>query len=144
MIDVLFSGLKPNGISRQDVRRAILCTFRGARRKPIGSVSIVFVSRAKIRALNRRWRKIDRATDVLSFPPAMRMQHAARVEWNWGDMFLAPAYIRFEAAREQSDFRTELLRVTIHGTLHLLGYDHATRSQERRMFKLQDRILSRV
>lgn len=146
MITVLFSGVRSHPLARQQLRRAILYTFRYARRKPTGSVSIIFVSGAQMRALNRRWRKLDRATDVLSFAPAKEMHPVVvqKAETDWGDLFLAPAYIHSAAKRQHHNFREELLRVTIHGMLHLFAYDHATSSQERRMFGLQERILSQV
>lgn len=94
-----------------------------------------------MRQLNRRWRKKNRPTDVLSFAPSDLPTGAVKV---WGDVILCPSYIRTEARRRGIAFREELLRVTIHGMLHLFGYDHATVRDERRMFGIQERALTRV
>jgi probable rRNA maturation factor len=62
----------------------------------------------------------------------------------WGDIFIAPVYVRKESERRAISFHEELLRVMIHGMLHLMGYDHATKREEREMFGLQEHALHRV
>lgn len=71
-----------------------------------------------MRALNRRWKDADRPTDVLSFAlvgPAGALT---------GDIYICRAVAAREAASRRLPVRQELLRLVVHGTLHLLGYDH--------------------
>ena len=93
-------------------------TFRIARRKPKG-VSVVFISDNKMRRLNKTYRGIDATTDVLSFEPA--------------DILIS----KKEARRRGHSI--DLL--VVHGTLHLLGFDHERTQDARRMEKLEKKIL---
>lgn len=141
MIDVSMHGPLPSGINETDIRSALRSVFSSARRPARGGVAVVFVAPARMRKLNREWRGKNRPTDVLSFAPPSVPMHAPH---SWGDIVLCPSYIRSEARRRGIPFREELLRVTIHGMLHLFGHDHATARDERRMFGLQERALTRV
>lgn len=140
MIDVSISGSRPRSVGADEVTYALACTFRAARIAPKGSVSVAFVTDDAMRKLNRRWRRKDRTTDVLSFaPPALPASSAPR---EWGDIFVSPAYVRTEARRRSIAFREETLRVIVHGMLHLMGYDHATDREETEMFTLQEQSVA--
>ncbi len=96
-------------------------------------VGIVLVSDRRIRALNRAYRRVDAATDVLAFP----LDHPA---------YLGDVVISVETARRQQQgrsLRAELTRLLIHGLLHLLGHDHERPPGARRMRRLE-RSLSRA
>ena len=93
-----------------------------------GTVSVALVSTARIRALNRRYRHKDRATDVLSFPardPREGRSKTARLPGDFlGDIVIA-RHIAGRQAREAGHSEaTELRVLALHGLLHLLGYDH--------------------
>ena len=144
MIDVTLSGRVPRFFTHSLALKALEETFRATKHKPEGSVSLAFLTQPEIRRLNRKWRKIDRPTDVLSFaPPAPEGSSTVR-ERVWGDLFLAPAYIRHEAETRKISFEEELLRNVVHGMLHLFGYDHATPVDESRMFGLQEPVISKL
>jgi probable rRNA maturation factor len=59
-----------------------------------------------------------------------------------GDVVLCPAFAREQARKAGHGLPDELHLLTVHGVLHLLGYDHAEPEQEREMFSLQDRLLA--
>ena len=91
---------------------------RGAR----GLVSVAVVSDARIRAPNRRYRRHDRATDVLSF--SYGTAEVPSPQQVLGDIVIARGVARRQArARGHSD-RIEIRVLALHGLLHLLGYDH--------------------
>jgi probable rRNA maturation factor len=91
--------------------------------------------------LNRRWRGKPRATNVLSFPGAEL--HAAGVRLLGDIVICAPVVDR--EAREQGKRRAaHWAHMVVHGTLHLLGYDHRTRSQAAAMEALEARLLARL
>jgi len=84
-------------------------------------VALSFVEDAEIRALNRRFRKKDKPTDVLSFPLNER---AADGRFYLGDIVISVPRAEEQAARLSHGLELELEVLTIHGFLHLLGYRH--------------------
>jgi probable rRNA maturation factor len=84
-----------------------------------GTVNVALVSDARIRELNRRFRGVDQATDVLSFPvePLSPLSFL-------GDIVIARGVTRRQARDAGHSERTEVRVLALHGLLHLLGYDH--------------------
>lgn len=109
-------------------------------RHPRAELSILLTDDAVIRRLNRRYRGVDRATDILSF--GMREQRRAhdplppRADL-LGDLVVSLPTVRRQAAAAGRAFGAELREVLAHGLLHLLGYEHARPADARRMFALQ-------
>ena len=104
--------------------------------------SIVFVDNEKIQYLNKNYRNIDRITDVISFA----FEDNNRIVYN-NVRFLGEIYIciprMIEQAKEYGHSETrELAFLTVHGLLHLLGYDHMTEEDEKVMFSKQEEVLS--
>ena len=90
-----------------------------------GSVTIALVSDRRIRALNRRFRGIDRLTDVLTFPAGDGAPAPDAVGPKpLGDIVIARDVARRQARRAGHAISTELRVLALHGLLHLLGYDH--------------------
>lgn len=97
---------------------AIVRLGLAAERRRAGEISIVLARDGELRALNRRWRRIDRATDVLSFPYA---DEGGRID---GDLVISLDRLRAQATRYRVTPGKELARLVVHGTLHLAGLDH--------------------
>jgi len=96
-----------------------------APRRAIGTVAVAFVSDARMRALNRRYRKRDRVTDVLSFPAAEpESWPAAAGAPPLGDIVIARGRARRQALEAGHGVGAEARLLALHGLLHLLGYDH--------------------
>jgi probable rRNA maturation factor len=93
-------------------------------------VTVALVSDARVRALNREYRRQDAATDVLSFP-------AGEASY-LGDVVIATGVARRQARAAGHPLRTEVRVLALHGLLHLLGYDHET--DDGRMAKLETRL----
>jgi probable rRNA maturation factor len=81
-----------------------------------GTVTVAIVPDARVRALNREYRRKDAATDVLSFPSQER--------GDLGDVVIAAGVARRQARAAGHSLQTELRVLALHGLLHLLGYDH--------------------
>ena len=117
--------------------------------KASGDVSIVLTDDAAIRALNRDWRGIDKPTNVLSFPaaknapkkPSKNPSKQAGTEF-LGDIVIAYETLVRECADEDRIFLHHLAHLTVHGFLHLLGYDHQTERQADAMEALESRIMT--
>jgi len=126
----------PDGIaSPSPTRRAIHVAVSDHRGRPLagglsrwltdvapagarGAVNIAIVSDARVRALNRRYRGVDRATDVLSFPAGGPAKSFL------GDIVIARGVARRQARAAGHGEATEIKVLALHGLLHLLGYDH--------------------
>ena len=99
-------------LSPARVRRIVSAVLDGERAGD-AAVSVTFVSGVRMRALNRRTFGRDALTDVIAFG----LPHAGRIG---GDVYVCPA----AAARAPAPLEQELVRLLVHGTLHVLGYDH--------------------
>jgi probable rRNA maturation factor len=83
-----------------------------------GHLTIAIAPDTRVRALNKRFRRTDKATDVLSFPAGERGE--------LGDVVIAAGVARRQALAAGHSLQTELKVLALHGLLHLLGYDHET------------------
>jgi probable rRNA maturation factor len=88
-----------------------------------------------MRGLNRRFRRIDRPTDVLSFPSEAKKSSSGFL----GDIVIDVPYAARQARARGHSLERELQILLAHGVLHLLGYDHET--DDGKMFRLQRRLL---
>jgi len=91
-------------------------------------VSVKFTSDEEVRALNAAWRGKDKATNVLSFPMAEESELASAPLL--GDIVLAHGICAAEAMEKGIPTHTHAAHLVVHGTLHLLGYDHETSDEE--------------
>ena len=109
------------------IRRGVEATLAYEEVDDHCEVSVTFVDNEEIREINRQFRNIDRATDVLSFPLFDEDGMDAHVEEL--DCMLGDIVLSLERAREQAiefghSFEREVAFLTVHSMLHLLGYDH--------------------
>jgi probable rRNA maturation factor len=107
-----------------------------------GRVDMTAVKPARIRALNRAYREIDRVTDVLSFPAVEAGDTPA--DGFWGDIMLCPVRAEEQAKEYGHSIERELAFLTVHGMLHLFGFDHILPADEALMISEQRRILERM
>ena len=103
--------------------------------KPQSSATVAFVSDTKIRELNRRFRGIDSATDVLSFPDAVAERQ--RQGQNLGDIAVSVERAELQAKENGLPFDEEISQLILHGLLHLCGYDHETDNGEMNRLELR-------
>ena len=101
-------------------------------------LSILLVGRDHIKRLNARFAGDDYATDVLSFP----MMEDEESSLLLGDVVICPDIARSNAAKVGHDMGAELELLLVHGTLHLLGYDHDEEEEKTRMEERQRQILA--
>ena len=101
------------------------------------SISVTLLDDKRIRAMNRKYLEHDRVTDVISFPL-----------YEKGETVVGDIYIGYEQAQDQAadadiELNQEIARLAIHGTLHVLGYDHPEEGDRAasEMWQLQEEIL---
>src|SRR5262245_26699930 len=100
-----------------------------------GEVAVALVGDAAIRALNRRYRRKNRATDVLAFPGGGGA--------HLGDIVIATGVARRQAAEAGHSYSAELRILALHGFLHLLGYDHHDSADGGLMSRVEARLRRR-
>ena len=100
-------------------------------------VSVSFAGDKKIIELNKRFRKINLPTNVLSFPSFINKNN----EFFLGDIIFSAETIFREAKRDKKSFKCHLIHLFIHGVLHLIGYDHQTENNAKVMENLEIKIL---
>jgi probable rRNA maturation factor len=117
--------------------------------KEDADVTLVLVSDAAIRKLNRDWRDVDRPTDVLSFP-AHEGEGAEFAGEELGDIVIsletakAQGPIHVPGGAPEQAFEDEVVFLFVHGLCHLLGHDHNEAGETRRMKALEKKILGKV
>src|SRR5690349_8431204 len=106
---------------------------------PGGEVAVVLTNDAAIRKLNKQWRKIDKPTNVLSFPAKSGAQVTSL-----GDIVIAYETLKRESRDEDKKFVHHLSHLAVHGFLHLMGYDHQNDSEAEAMEELERVIMTRL
>ena len=102
-----------------------------------GELGIALVTDARMRILNRSYRRKDYATDVLSFEAERRARHDFGV---LGDIVIAKGVAARQAREAGHSLQTEWRVLALHGLLHLLGYDHDARGDGGRMARMESRL----
>ena len=106
-----------------------------------GVVSVRVDNDEGVQRLNKVWRGIDKPTNVLSFPPP---DTQAGPDTVIGDIAISYETAAREAAAERKTFRHHVAHLSVHGFLHLLGYDHESDDDAEEMERLERTILARV
>jgi probable rRNA maturation factor len=108
---------------------------------PETGLSIVITGDEAVQRLNKQFRGIDAPTGELSFPADPAPVPEAEDRPYLGDLVLSLPYIQRQATAEKHAVADELLLAVIHGTLHLLGYDHDTPERQSAMWAIQSKAL---
>jgi probable rRNA maturation factor len=102
---------------------------------------IRFVDKNEIQQLNKTYRHKDKTTNVLSFPSDLPIEIDEDI---LGDVVICNEIVAEEAKMQQKTFNNHLIHMAIHGTLHLLGYDHVEESEAQKMESLEVKILEKL
>ncbi len=133
VLDAAWTAALP-GVERL-VRRAVRAALAGARRARPVTLTVALADDRRVRRLNARDRKQNKPTNVLAYPSGDKTF--------LGDVIVARQTLWHEARQQGKRPRDHLAHLVVHGTLHLVGYDHETgASQARRMEALERRILA--
>lgn len=110
---------------------------RGAGRE----LALSIVGAMRMRTLNRRYRGKDKPTNVLSFPAQPHPVARGATALPLGDVVICPAVLRREAREQGKPERAHWAHLVVHGTLHLVGYDHERDADARRMERREIAVL---
>ena len=141
--------------SERRAAAVVRAAFRSERRRPRGEINVIFVDERAIRRLNRDFLGERGSTDVIAFPydgrlspprkrgPRRALDSRFRGNDAFGDVYVAvPVAIR-NARRFGDTAEREIVRLIVHGTLHLLGHDDHAPAARKRMWKRQEELVDR-
>lgn len=123
--------------SDADFRRWVAAALQGRRRE--AEVVIRIVDAEEGRQLNATWRGRDRPTNVLSFPSDLPPELGLSL---LGDLLLCAPVVAAEAREQGKSLDQHYAHLTVHGVLHLLGFDHETDDEARQMEAEEQRLLA--
>lgn len=144
------------GCIRYTVKKVLQCALKHLN-QPVNGIemSLSFVTTDEIQSLNKQYRNVDSVTDVLSFPtvdnPERKVINATDFadivnpetgKLNIGDVIICLERAKEQAAEYNHSLKRELCFLSLHGMLHLLGYDHLNADDEKQMFDIQNEILN--
>ena len=108
-------------------------------------ISLVLANDNFVRELNKNYRGKNKPTNILSFPQIDKNYTALTEEpQNLGDIVLALETIEKESCEQEKNFNDHLTHLLVHGTLHLIGYDHIKDKEAKEMESLEIRILEKL
>jgi probable rRNA maturation factor len=131
------------GVSWQDFEPVVAAAFEHfSLRQEEFSIGITLTNDQEIQQLNNEYRGIDTSTDVLSFE-AHEFDPDTETTY-LGDIIISCETAQRQAERAQHTFKTEVLLLTIHGLLHIMGFDHDDEASKDKMWQLQADLLSQA
>ncbi|MEK9130384.1 MAG: rRNA maturation RNase YbeY [Patescibacteria group bacterium] len=123
-------------INEKLIRNIIEEILEKIKNKKILEISIIFVGEKKIKQLNNKYRKINKATDVLSFG----LWKLENTQEYFGEIFICHSKIKKQAKIFKHSIFCELKIILIHGILHLFGYDHETEKDWEKMKEMEEKF----
>lgn len=150
MYEIVYKDIKENIIYGETVKKVLEKCFQeeGLENSNL-LITVTFTTPENIRKINKEYRNIDKATDVLSFPMFERYEIQNMIkkqEFEHEDM-LGDLVISVEKVKEQAEeyghsFERELSYMVVHGFYHLMGYDHIKEEDKKEMRPKEEKILS--
>ena len=131
---------KKKKINTAGVKKAALSVLRSFRRNN-AIIDITFVSRNRIKTLNKKYMGRKGATDVISFLLEERLVSGRAL---LGDIYISSDVACENSARFETDFPKEILLYTVHGVLHLLGFGDKTRKEKNKIRRLEEKFLKKI
>ena len=108
-------------------------------------ISVLLTNNLKIRDLNYKYRKIWKETNVLSFPQCVSLKRSKYEKiYLWGDIVLSIEKIMEESLIQSKSFNDHLSHIVLHGFMHLIGYDHDSKTKAKLMEKKEITLLSKL
>ena len=138
-LDVSYSSRSPWAPGRQLLSRWAAAALAPARRHWVLSIHVA--GRVRSRRLNAQYRSLDRPTNVLSFAGA---GSAPDGRFHLGELVICAPLVALEARAQHKTLEAHWAHLTIHGVLHLLGFDHERRAEAEKMASREIQILDRL
>jgi probable rRNA maturation factor len=126
MTNLEINNLTTSRVDKEFLQKVAKGVFKSIKLREIREISVAIVGDAKIKNLNKKYRKKDKVTDVLAF--------------DYGEIFICLSQAKRQAKKIGHSIKNELAILLIHGILHLAGYRDKTKKDRERMNKIQENI----
>lgn len=150
-VEITYKGIEQNESYEKIIENVITQCFKNENMEQLNLyVSITLTVPEVIREINLKYRKIDRATDVLSFPMFEKEEIDNIIKNNYdfedclGDIVISIPKVQEQANEYGHSFERELSYMCVHGFYHLMGYDHIKDEDKAEMRKKEDEILNKL
>ena len=152
MYEIIYSGVEQNKDYEETIKKVIEKCFKEEKiEKTQLIITITLTVPENIRQINKQYRKIDKETDVLSFPMFEKEELENKIENNefqtedvLGDIIISIEQVKKQAEEYEHSFERELSYLVVHGFYHLMGYDHIKEKDKEEMRKKEDKILTEL
>ena len=150
MYEIVYKDIKENIIYGETVKKVLEKCFQeeGLENSNL-LITVTFTTPENIRKINKEYRNIDKATDVLSFPMFERYEIQNMIkkqefehEDTLGDLVISVEKVKEQAEEYGHSFERELSYMLVHGFYHLMGYDHIKEEDKKEMRPKEEKILS--
>jgi probable rRNA maturation factor len=147
IVDIQVASDSPTIPDAEEIASWVNCVLRDQHKPDASEISIRVVDEAEIAELNESYRNKTGPTNVLSFPfeaPPGLPEDDAALQDLLGDVIICAPVVAREALEQDKTNKSHWAHMVVHGTLHLLGYDHQTDQQAGEMESLEQQLLSRL
>ena len=145
--EVIFLAIEENEEYLNIVNKVLKKCFESELKNKKLAVNITLTNPQEIQKLNKQYRNIDKATDVLSFPMFEKEELVNLENENYyilGDIVISIEKVKEQAIEYEHSFERELSYMVVHGFCHLLGYDHIEENDKKIMRKKEEEILAKI
>jgi len=139
---ILIKNFTKNKLNKKHLNKIAEKTLEVAKFKKPTEISLVITGEKRIKSLNKKYRKIDKRTDVLSFGNEELDNNSINKTIYLGEIFVCYPQVVKQAKQKRHSVKKELAILLIHGILHLLGYDHRGDYENSEMKVLEERVLN--
>ncbi len=150
VIEIDYDGIEKSRTAEKLIKEVVKAVLKEEKIKKDLEVYVTLTNNEQIHKVNFEQRKVDRPTDVLSFPMFEREEiHFLKEDASEETDILGDIIISIEKVKEQAEeyghsFERELAYLVTHGMLHLLGYDHMIEEEKAQMRKREEEILNKL
>lgn len=150
MYEIVYQEIEPKKEYEEIVKKVLIQCFKEEKLEDAKlSITITLTTPENIRRINKTYRNIDKATDVLSFPIFEKDELASKLEnedFNYedilGDIIISIERVEEQAKEYEHSFERELSYMLVHGFYHLMGYDHIQEEDKIQMRPKEEKILT--
>ena len=149
--EIQYEGIAENLEYEQIINKVVDACFENEKLNELKLyISITLTVPQVIQEINKKYRQIDKATDVLSFPMFQREEIEILLKQNYqvedvlGDIVISIPKVKEQAEEYGHSFERELAYMVVHGFYHLMGYDHMIEEDKKQMRAKEDEILNKL
>lgn len=142
----VYQQVKGTGLSKKDIENVVKTVLDFLKKKDV-EVSVHLIGDKKIQKINTDYRGKNKVTDVLAFAmqdTATSFKAKEQMGDDLGDIFISIPQVKRQAKEQKILYKEELVRILVHGVLHLNGFDHMEEKDEKEMFGLQEKMVKKL